>query len=105
DGDPFCDDGTTDGLMDWCPADPDHPSTACNPVFDGSFTDIPGVRSFAVDGNFGVPNTEDSIFDGGSNKNSDLIGAGQDPWTEKSGGGVPQKNDITEAAGYTFIDY
>jgi|GEM_PF-6893329 len=103
DGDPFCDDDATDGLMDWCPANPDL-GGACNPVFNGSFTDIQGVRSFAVDGNSGTPNTEVSIFDGGSNKNNDLIGAGQDPWTEKSGGGFPQKNDITEATIFTFVD-
>ncbi|MCH8964600.1 MAG: hypothetical protein IIB58_06535, partial [Planctomycetes bacterium] len=34
-------------------------------------------------------------FKGHSNKNSDLIGAGESPWNWGSQGGGPQKNDLT----------
>jgi hypothetical protein len=36
-----------------------------------------------------------SHFDGGSNKNNDYIGVGQDPWTSTTGSG-PQKDDFSD---------
>lgn len=42
-------------------------------------------------------------FSGSSNKNHDLIGAGQDPWTWDGGGGGPQKNDITNTYFHTRL--
>lgn len=40
----------------------------------------------------------------GSNKNSDLIGAANSPWSWDGGGGSPQKNDITNAYFHTRVD-
>jgi hypothetical protein len=62
---------------------------------------VPGLTTdrtalWQVDGNWGtnVP-PDNSVFGGTSNKNGDLIGAGQSPYLLDVGSGGPQKNDIT----------
>ncbi|MES2647217.1 MAG: hypothetical protein V4717_10100 [Bacteroidota bacterium] len=62
---------------------------------------VPGLTAdrtalWQVDGNWGTNLPPDlSVFGGTSNKNSDAIGAGQDPYAIDEGSGGPQKNDIT----------
>ncbi|MCH8992649.1 MAG: hypothetical protein IIA44_13010, partial [Acidobacteria bacterium] len=43
-------------------------------------------------------------FKGHSNKNSDLIGAGESPWNWASQGGGPQKNDLTNIYVHRRVD-
>jgi len=43
-------------------------------------------------------------FSGTSNKNNDLIGAGQAPWTWGNGSGLPQKDDLTNTYLYSTRD-
>jgi hypothetical protein len=59
----------------------------------------------AVDANWGNKGdgTDPSIF-AGSNKNNQSIGIGDDPWECKSGGGGPQKNDLTNLYLHTRTD-
>jgi hypothetical protein len=42
-------------------------------------------------------------FSGSGNKNDDLIGPGQEPWTWDGGGGGPRKNDLTNTYFHTRL--
>ena len=90
----------SDGLFDW------YLGTGGFGIFSGTTpTAILPLAFFAQDGNWGnasvAPDT--AVFAGTSNKNGDLIGAGQKPWTYKPGdSGYPQKNDITECGVWSF---
>lgn len=74
-----------------------------NPAVDGFGVPFRAMRQ--VDGNWGNQSTllDMSVFAGG-NKNSFLIGPGQSPWEWTTGGGGPQKNDITNAYFHTRVD-
>lgn len=69
--------------------------------------DASGMRfraSWDADPNWGNQGDGvDSVFASG-NKNSDLIGVGDSPWTWDMGGGGPQKNDITNTYFHTRVD-
>jgi len=60
----------------------------------------------SVDQNWGNQGdgSDASKFNGGSNKNDDLIGAGEEPWMWDGTGGGPQKNDITNTYFHTRVD-
>lgn len=74
-----------------------------NPATDSS--GAPFRASLQVDENWGNAGHGDdlTVFASG-NKNEDLIGAGDSPWTWDIGGGGPQKNDITNAYFHTRTD-
>ena len=68
---------------------------------------VPGLTAdrsaiWQIDGNWGTNVPPDmSVFGGGSNKNGDLIGVGQEPYAISTGSGGPQKNDITNVMLHT----
>ncbi|MCH7685389.1 MAG: hypothetical protein IH899_01690 [Planctomycetes bacterium] len=92
DGTQVCQDDAagTDAGDDWA----DDPGVPCNGEVDppaaftgAQFTDC----NWGNQGDGG----DSTQFKGHSNKNSDLIGAGESPWNWASQGGGPQKNDLT----------
>ncbi len=92
DGTQICQDdaaGTGAG-DDWA----DDPNVPCDGVVDPP---VPFTSAQFTDCNWGNrgDGADSTQFKGNSNKNGDLIGAGQSPWDWASQGGGPQKNDIT----------
>ncbi|MCZ6655324.1 MAG: hypothetical protein O7D91_20140 [Planctomycetota bacterium] len=87
DGTQICQDNGGD---DWA----DNLAVPCNGEVDPP---VPFTGAQFTDCNWGNQGDggDSTQFKGHSNKNNDLIGAGQSPWNWASQGGGPQKNDLT----------